>query len=190
MVRPSFLKDQGAFFMSRNCKFGNPMVVVNYKSRGLAWKCPYRKCECGHSRVSYLSGSFFGNRKIEINKVLLVLYFFLLRSPLDSIIKMSGLSKPTVIAIIMDILQVMEADLKVEDVQVGGLDSDGNRIVVEIDESKFGKRKSHKGHRVEGIWVVGGVERTPERKAFFLTVPNRTGHTLKLIIDNFVKDGK
>jgi hypothetical protein len=26
---------------------------------------------------------------------------------------------------------------------------------VEIDESKFGKRKHNRGHRVEGVWVVG-----------------------------------
>lgn len=30
---------------------------------------------------------------------------------------------------------------------------------VEIDESKFGKRKHHRGNRVEGPWVFGGYER-------------------------------
>ena len=29
----------------------------------------------------------------------------------------------------------------------------GNGIELEIDESKFGKRKYHKGHKVEGQWV-------------------------------------
>ena len=32
----------------------------------------------------------------------------------------------------------------------------GNGVEVEIDESKFGKRKYHRGHRVEGQWVFGG----------------------------------
>ncbi len=40
----------------------------------------------------------------------------------------------------------------------------GEGIIVEIDESKFGKRKYNRGHRVEGVWVVGGVEITPERR--------------------------
>jgi hypothetical protein len=31
--------------------------------------------------------------------------------------------------------------------------------VVDIDESKFGKRKYHRGHNVKGQWVFGGVER-------------------------------
>ncbi|EIE87955.1 hypothetical protein RO3G_12666 [Rhizopus delemar RA 99-880] len=70
-----------------------------------------------------------------------------------------------------------------------GVGSDGQPIVVEIDESKFGKRKYNKGKRVDGVWVVGDVERTPERKVFLLTVPNRNQNTLKLIIDTFVKDG-
>uniref|UniRef100_A0A915ELM4 ISXO2-like transposase domain-containing protein n=1 Tax=Ditylenchus dipsaci TaxID=166011 RepID=A0A915ELM4_9BILA len=32
--------------------------------------------------------------------------------------------------------------------------------VVEIDESKFGKRKYHRGHRVEGSWVFEGISRS------------------------------
>ncbi|EIE92714.1 hypothetical protein RO3G_17426 [Rhizopus delemar RA 99-880] len=101
---------------------------------------------------------------------------------------MTGLNLPTVRSIVKDIYQVMEADLRIEDVQVGRVGSDGQPIVVEIDESKFGKRKYNKGKRVDGVWVVGGVERTPERKVFLLTVPNRNQNTLKLIIDTFAKD--
>jgi len=32
--------------------------------------------------------------------------------------------------------------------------------IVEIDESKFGKRKYHRGHPVEGAWVFGGIQRS------------------------------
>ena len=35
----------------------------------------------------------------------------------------------------------------------------GEGKIVEIDESKFGKRKFHRGRRVDGVWVFGGVER-------------------------------
>jgi hypothetical protein len=49
----------------------------------------------------------------------------------------------------------------------------GDGIIVEIDESKFGKRKYNRGHRVDGYWVLEGVERTDERKLFVLTINDR-----------------
>ena len=60
---------------------------------------------------------------------------------------------------------------------------------MEIDESKFGKRKYFPGHRVEGVWVVGGVERTAERKVFMMTVPRRDALTLQQVISQNVNPG-
>jgi transposase-like protein len=60
---------------------------------------------------------------------------------------------------------------------------------VQIDESKFGKRKYNRGHRVEGVWVVGGVEKTRERKVFLATVPKRDADTLEMLIKAYVKPG-
>ena len=37
---------------------------------------------------------------------------------------------------------------------------------VQIDESKFGKRIYHRGKRVDGVWVFGGIERQ-SKKCFF-----------------------
>ena len=48
----------------------------------------------------------------------------------------------------------------------------GVNVVVEIDESKFGKRKFNKGKRVNGKWVFGGLK---ERVEKFLCVWWRTG---------------
>jgi hypothetical protein len=36
--------------------------------------------------------------------------------------------------------------------KIGGINK-----TVEIDESKFGRRKYHRGHPVMGQWVFGGV---------------------------------
>ncbi|WUR03191.1 DDE-TNP-IS1595 domain-containing protein [Vairimorpha necatrix] len=62
----------------------------------------------------------------------------------------------------------------------------GPGIIVEIDESKFGKVKYHKGHRVDGVWVFGMVERTTQRKIVMIPVDNRRADTLEEIIKNYV----
>ena len=47
----------------------------------------------------------------------------------------------------------------------------GPNKTVEIDESKYGRRKFHKGHPVKGQWVFGGVERESGEHFLF---PSRT----------------
>lgn len=42
---------------------------------------------------------------------------------------------------------------------------------------------------VEGVWVVGGVERTPERKMFMVPVLTRDAGTLRLLIERYVAPG-
>ena len=66
---------------------------------------------------------------------------------------------------------------------------DGEKIIVEIDESKFWKRKNNKGHEVDGVWVLGLVERTKNKKILFIPVQNRSKNTLTPIILRYVKKG-
>ncbi|MBW0563006.1 hypothetical protein O181_102721 [Austropuccinia psidii MF-1] len=66
---------------------------------------------------------------------------------------------------------------------VGGVNK-----IVEIDESKFGRRKYHRGHRVEGQWVFGGVERDSGR-CFLIPVEKRDKETLLNIIKEWIEPG-
>jgi transposase-like protein len=59
---------------------------------------------------------------------------------------------------------------------------------VEIDESKFGKRKYSRGHPVKGQWMFGGVERE-SGKTFLVHVPDRTADTLMAVIDAWIEPG-
>ena len=65
----------------------------------------------------------------------------------------------------------------------------GPGIQVEIDESKFGKRKYHKGHAVEGQWVFGGREKNDKTKVFMIPVHNRKQETLIPLIQKWIKPG-
>jgi transposase-like protein len=64
----------------------------------------------------------------------------------------------------------------------------GPNRTVEIDESKFGRRKYHRGHPVKGQWVFGGVERE-SGKTFLLPVQDRTADTLMTIIRDWIEPG-
>lgn len=104
--------------------------------------------------------------------------------PSDSIMKTVGVYSETVCAWASYIRQACGDCVDFEQVQIGG-----NGVIVEIDETKLGKRKYHRGHRVEGVWVLVGVERTVEKKIFCIELPDRTAETLKRIIGMFVLSG-
>ncbi|KCZ79308.1 hypothetical protein H312_03305, partial [Anncaliia algerae PRA339] len=54
---------------------------------------------------------------------------------------------------------------------------------------KIGKRKFNRGHRIEGVWVFGLVERTPKRKILLFSVKKRYKNTLLQLIKNHVRNG-
>ena len=58
----------------------------------------------------------------------------------------------------------------------------GPNKTVEIDESKFGRRK----HPVKGQWVFGGVERESGR-TFLVPVPDRTADKLTNVIRAWIE---
>ena len=65
----------------------------------------------------------------------------------------------------------------------------GNGVEVEIDESKFGKRKYHRGHKVEGQWVFGGCEKYNKHKIFMIPVHNRKATMLLPLIKKWIAPG-
>ncbi|KCZ80204.1 hypothetical protein H312_02384, partial [Anncaliia algerae PRA339] len=51
---------------------------------------------------------------------------------------------------------------------------------------KFGRRKYYRGHKVEGVWVLGMVERTLRRRIILISLENRKSQTLINIIKKYV----
>ena len=60
--------------------------------------------------------------------------------------------------------------------------------IVEIDESKFGKRKYNRGRAIDGHWVFGGIERGTT-KSFMVVVADRSAATLAPIIQTYIRPG-
>lgn len=65
----------------------------------------------------------------------------------------------------------------------------GPGIIVEVDETKLGRRKYNRGHRVDGVWVIVGVERTADRRVFMVPVEDRSAETIRVIIREHVAPG-
>ncbi|KAF9761402.1 hypothetical protein NGRA_2677 [Nosema granulosis] len=62
----------------------------------------------------------------------------------------------------------------------------GNNLIVEIDESKFRKSRFHRGHHVEGVWVLGIVEKDGPKRIKLFRVDDRSKITLEKYIVNSV----
>jgi len=152
------------------------------KRFGKLFRCRKKKCRKG---VSIFKDSFFAKNKIPVNKALLIGYLWLTNASHTSILIMTGHSSATITDYVGYYRSLVGSCVQDRDNRkIGGED-----IIVEIDESKFGKRKNYRGHRVEGVWVVGGVERTVERKVFVQAVSVRSSEMLLNVVEENVLPG-
>jgi transposase-like protein len=113
-----------------------------------------------------------------------IAYLWLTRCSSLTITTHTGHATDTVSAYKKHLRQLVTDSLDTDDTIIGG---DG--IIVQIDESKFGKRKYNRGHRVEGAWVLVGVEITADRKVFAEVVENRTESTIVEVLQRHVARG-
>jgi len=65
---------------------------------------------------------------------------------------------------------------------------DGNGLIVEIDEAKFGRQKYNCGRLINGQWLFGSIERTT-KKIFVLPVPYRKTEVLLPLIQKYIASG-
>ena len=97
--------------------------------------------------------------------------------PGETVRKWVGINKNTIVDWFNFCREVCAVYMdQIETEKIGGVGK-----VVEIDESKFGKRKYNRGRRREGQWVLGGVERGSD-EMFMQIVPSRDAATLLPVI--------
>lgn len=181
------LPKRGSMFCPNN--HTTPMVLykngVNYK-----WHCEHsvrdthkKKKKCGY-RVSLNTGTFFAKAKLTYGEICKFIFFWLDNLPLTLIRKYSGISGPrTSVDWASFCREVTFDDLINNKKPIGGVGR-----TVELDESKFGKRKYHRGKRVEGQWVFGGYERETGC-CFMVAVERRDAATLIPLIEEWVVPG-
>lgn len=174
----NFLISNGVVLSNIRCRCGQNVLLNTMRK---SYRCSARGCR---KELSVFKETFFYKCKLPINEILHLGYMWLCGMTSDCAIKYSGHSSTTITAYYDYFRKLVSDSLDEEDFQIGG-----PGIIVEIDESKFGKRKYHRGHFVEGAWIFGGVERTEDRKVFLVQVNDRSQETLLSKIYTYILPG-
>jgi transposase-like protein len=172
------------FIIDHKLVYDQPRCARCRKStyrNGRKWRCTNRHCSWSKS---IFKDSVFGNTRLPPQTVMLIGYLWLTKCSHTSVQLITGCSSATVTHFTTLFRRLVVDEVEENEGQIGG-----NDVIVEVDESKFGKRKYHRGHHVEGAWVVGGVERTPERRVFAEVVERRDAPTLIDVVRRRVAPG-
>jgi transposase-like protein len=173
-----YLAERGVFVKPSKC---GACDSTTFRRTKKLWRCCNDACGVA---ISITSESFFFIHKLGIHEIMEIAYYWLAELTHKSITMVTGHSSKTITAFMSYLRQLVASGLEIDDLIIGGQD-----IVVEVDESKFGKRKYNRGHMVEGAWILGGVERTPERRVFLVEVPDRKAETLLYILSRYIREG-
>lgn len=136
------------------CEDQMKLVRCNDRSDGFKWECRRQINNKRHKvEQSIRSGSWFEKSNMTLEEVLQFTYWWCQDLDQTQIRHELGLNLNTSVDWDSFCREVCEIELFENSIKIGG---EGK--VVQIDKSKFGKRKYHGGHLVEGQWVFGGIE--------------------------------
>ncbi len=118
------------------------------KRKADCWICLKKSCAKAYS---VYRGSFFQNSSIKCHQVLHKAYLWLnkVSATATEITTITGHSNITVTRYIRHLNQLACDNVNTQNCRIGG-----NDTIVEMDECKITKRKYHRGHYVDGIWIV------------------------------------
>lgn len=133
------------------CNGGSQMYLEQRPDGTRRWRCngrirPETGTRCCHgSTQSLRTDTMFYGSNLRLSQHLTILYLWILKTRRMAMADMVGVSPATIRLALNRWYQVLQEDIQNGDVKIGG-----EGVIVEIDESKFGKRKYHRGHRVDG----------------------------------------
>lgn len=176
----SYLGSKNAFYQTLPCsQCGNDMRRILEKG---VFRCGSRSC--GHREQSLRKHTFFYGSHLKCIDILRMGHLWLSGASHSTVTILTGHTPETVTAFFRHFRNLVVSALDVEDQVIGGPGID-----VEVDETKLGKRKYNRGHRVDGVWVAVGIERTPERRIFLVPLEDRSAETLDRVICDHVAEG-
>lgn len=168
-------------------KCGNP-AKLDYNKK--LWRCQKtvtqgkkKRARCNWSQ-SVFKNTFFDNARLDLETVVLFVNVYLRQCFSYAFVKNElGISHKGTCDWTSFCREVLIEWCIKREGKIGG---EGK--IVEIDESKFGKRKYNVGRLIEGQWVFGGVCRET-RDCFMVPVERRDSETLLSIIKDRIESG-
>lgn len=142
-------------------------------------RCTWRSCY--KVRSLWKSTIFEGNR-LEHTSIIAILDLWMMGMNNSMICRVAMIDRKTLWRLLVNVSDLLVPRYYRRFGKIGG-----ENTIVEVDESKFGKRKCNRGHVVDGVWVLGAVERTPERRIFLIKVADRTKPTIATLLKRFLE---
>jgi len=132
----------------------------SYLSGAVVYRCYHRGCRKYSQYISIKDATLFEHTHLSIETVLHLLFLYVANITIYDQLKHEcydesekELSTVTISDWLTYFREIqLEALIRHTAVKIGGVN-----CTVEIDESKFGKRKYNRGRQVEGQWVIGGI---------------------------------
>ena len=165
---------------SVNCANCSTACRIVARNGSFAWRCPRKGCQ---AILSIRDGSFFSNSHLKLTDLVAITYWWSRGVNVSVAVHETGHSQTTIVDWYNFHRDVCAQYFLDHPVMIGGPGK-----TVEIDESKFGKRKYNRGRYVEGHWVFGGKERDSS-EAFMVDVQDRSAATFLHIILKHVRPG-
>ena len=137
-----YLNDNNVFYDTLLCD------VCHREMKKLIEKEVFKCCSktYGNRQKSLKNHTFFFGSNLTPFLILKLAHLWLSNVSFTFAVILSGHSPNTISNFYAHFRQLVTSSLQIEDQIIGGQD-----IIVEVDETKLGKRKYHRGHRVDGV---------------------------------------
>ncbi|XP_045492691.1 uncharacterized protein LOC123692091 [Colias croceus] len=179
----AFAEEQGLVLSEKQCsKHRIPMKIMKSSNKSFgSWCCYKRTCKMKSSRVSRNKGTFFENAKIDLVHVFYLLYAYSRKWNYNTVVhedpykevRQQCLSKVTIsdwYKHCRDTIAVYQRDKNEGNIHVP-------EKIVQIFESKFGKRKYTRDHIFAYLWRKNNIK---YKKDAFMELIKAIRHVYKL----------
>jgi transposase-like protein len=140
--------------------------------------CTEKLCK---KKFSLWKDTIFENSNLKKELILQILELWMMKASFDLISYILEVDRKSIWRLMKKV-----ADIVVEKYYNTNELIGGENMIIEVDESKFGKRKYHRRHHVDGVWILGMVEKTGSKKIKLMIVDKRDKDTLNEKMTNSI----